>query len=487
MFRPYLRLFTLGITLLGLSRVAFAAEPQSEYWNDPQFVRKFIGSFGINSGVEPRMSDQEQLFYRELAGIISTNQPAAIQRLNAVLAEGKATVVPPPEPVAEDEPKRRKEKAPEPVEVTLQNPASFWLVLGNLQVLEGMPEAAMDSYQNAVEAFPDFLRAHKNLGVLLVQNQKFDDALKPLLKAIELGGTDGDLYGLLGACYLSTGQNRSAELAYNQAMVLTPGKKDWQLGAARALLYQGRYHEAGALFGELIQKEPAEARFWLFQANCFIGLNEPLKAAYNYEIVRELGGADAATLSALGDIYLSRNLTDVALATYLSALAADPEKNRSRAIRSAEILAARRAVDQADELIGEVRKQAGEALDDQDKLQLLRLESKLALARGEDESAAKIMEDLLDRDPMDGEIMLLLAGYYGKSGNVERAEAMFERAGRLPEFEVDAQVKHAQLLVRLKVYDRAVELLRRALALEPKETVQRYLEGVLKAQAATRS
>lgn len=477
-------LFALASTIVsGIS----ATSAQSEFWNDPQFVREFIGSFGINSGIEPRMTDGEQLLYRELASVISTNQQAAIVRLNTVLADGRATVQPPPLPEPEDGKKSRKQKLPEPVEVSIENPASFWFVLGNLQVLEGIPEAAMDSYGNSIEAFPDFLRAHKNLGVLLVQNQKFEEALKPLLKAIELGGTDGDLYGLLGACYLSSNQNRSAELAYNQAIVLAPKKLDWQLGAARALLYQGRYSEAGALFGELIDRNPSEPRFWLFQANCYIGLNEPLKAAFNYEVVRELGAADSAALSALGDIYLSRDLKDVAVDTYLAALQADPERNRGRAIRSAEILAGRRAMDQSEKLIVAIRESAGSTLAEDEKIQLLRLESKLALARGEDESAAKIMEDLLDANPLDGEIMLLLASHYGKSDQVERAEAMFERASRLPEFEADAHVKHAQLLVRLKVYDRAVEHLRRALAIEPKETVQRYLDGVLKTHAATRS
>ena len=476
---------TIIASLLLISRSG--AQPDKEFWNDPQFVREFIGSFGVRSDIEPHMTENEQLLYRELAAIISTNQTMAIDRIRTVLAEGGTTVQPPPFPTPEGEKPSRRQKLPEPVDITIENQASFWFVLGNLQILEGKTDEAIASYGRAIASFPDFLRAHKNLGVLMVQNQRFDDALKPLLKAIELGGSDGDLYGLLGACYLSSGRNRSAELAYNQAMLLAPGKKDWQLGAARALLYQARYLEASSLFGELISQDATEPRYWLFQANCFVGLNEPLKAAFNYEVVRELGAADAATLSALGDIYLSRNLKDVATDTYLDALAIDPATNRDRAIRSAEILAGRRAVDQSEKLISAIREQAGSSLDENEKVRLLRLQSKLALARGEDAEAARIMETLLDNNPLDGEIMLLLAAHYGKSGEVERAETMFERASRIPEFEVDAHVKHAQLLVRLKVYDRAIEHLRRALAIEPKDTVQRYLDGVLKVREATNS
>ena len=487
MHRSLFYLVAALIAVGGASWSFAAGSAQEQFWKDPQFIKEFIGSYGVNSRVEPEMTPDEQLFYRELAEIISTNQLMAISRLQETLSSGSTTVQPPADPLEEDEGRRRKPKTPDPVEVTIQNPASFYFTLANLQVTEGQPEAAMESYRRAVEAFPDFLRAHKNMGVLLVQNGKFDEALASLLKALELGGNDGNLYGLLGACYLSTGKNRSAELAYNQAMVLTPDKKDWKLGAARALLYQSRYAEASSLFGQLIQDEPDIAQYWLFQANCFIGLNEPMNAAFNYEVVRALDAADATTLSALGDIYLSLDLKDVALDVYLAALEKDPEGNVSRAIRSAEVLAGRRSVENSGKLVAAIQKQSGAFLDQEQKVKLLRLESKLALASGEDEAAARIMEDLVNQDPMDGEIMIMLAGYYGRSEKIAEAEAMYERAGRLSGYEAEAQVKHAQLLVKQKRYDRAIKLLQQSLQIDPKENVQRYLEGVTKVAAATRN
>ena len=120
-------------------------------------------------------------------------------------------------------------------------------------------------------------------------------------------------------------------------------------------------------------------------------------------------------------------------------------------------------------------------------MKLLRLESKLALASGEDEAAAKIMEDLINQDPMDGEIMIMLAGYYGRTEKIAEAEAMYERAERLNGYEAEAQVKHAQLLVKERKYDRAIKLLQQSLQIDPKENVQRYLEGVTKVAAAARN
>lgn len=462
-----------------------------QFWQDPGFVAEFIGSYGVRSAIEPALTADEQLFYQELAGIIQTDRPAAIERVTKFVREGRIEVTL-PEP---DEPdgKKKKQGGGEQREVKLTNEASFQFTLGNLQVQEGQVEAAEASYRGAVEKFPNFQRAHKNLGVILVQNGKYAEALKPLVRTLELGGMDANLYGLLGACYLATEQFRSAELAYNQAMVLAPTKKDWRLGAARALLYQRRYNEAGALFAELIGTEPKVAQYWLFQANCYIGLNEPLKAAFNYEVVRELGLADANTLSALGDIYLSRDLRELALGSYLAALEKDPKANLERSIKSAEMLAGRRAVDQSLRLIARVREVAGSELANSKdepflslRLRSLRLESKLALASGEDAKAAEVMEGVLDLDPLDGEIMLLLANFYGKSGHVEKAEAYFDRAARVEGKEAEARLKHAQLLAKLKRYDRAIELVKRALELKPEDRVQRYLEGLQRLDKAAR-
>lgn len=463
---------------------ATAGAGDEKFWTNPEFISAFVGSYGVKSEIEPALNADEQAFYQELAGIIQTNRAAAIERVGVFLRDGKATVVPPAP--AEGDDKKRKKSGTER-EVKLTNKASFQFTLGNLQVQEGQIESAEASYRQAIELFPDFLRAHKNLGVVLVQNGKFDDALKSLVRTLELGGSDASLYGLLGACYISTGQFRSAELAYNQAMVLAPTKKDWRLGAARALLYQRRYQEAGALFAELTRSEPTVAQYWLFQANCFIGLNEPLKAAFNYEVVRELGAADANTLTALGDIYLSKELKDLALGAYLAALEQDPKAAADRTIKSAEVLAGRRAVEQSGALVARLRELGGGELDATQQLRVLRLQSKLALASGEDAAAAKVMEDILVRDPLDGEIMLLLANFYGKSGDLDKAEALFGRAAKITGKEAEAQVKHAQLLAKHKRYDRAIELLKRALELQPEERLQRYLDGLQRLATAARS
>ncbi len=462
------------------------AIPES-FWSDPRFLAAFAGSYGVHSATEPPLTQDEQLFLMELAAIIPTNQPLAVGRMQEALNTGKAMVTPAEPPAAEGE-RKRKKNAFETREVRVTNPARLHYMLGNLQVQEGEIEAAVKSYEAAVSAFPGYLNAHKNLGIVLVRNGRLDQAKAPLVRALELGAVDGNLFGLLGSCYMNDQNYRSAELAFNQAAVLAPDRKEWRLGAARALFAQSRYEEAAGLFGELIANDGAVADYWLFQANCFIALNQPLKAAFNYEIVRELGAAKPATLFALGDIYLSCELPEIALEAYLDALARDPVAGMNNAIRSAEVLAARRASEQAGRLLARIRELAGNGLEAAQSIRVLRIESKLALARGDDERAAGIMRDLLAEDPDDGEITLLLARYYGRVERIEEAELLFERAARIPKFEAEAHLRHAQMLAspKLQRFERAIEHLKRAQQIEQKENVQRYLEALERRAQASR-
>jgi tetratricopeptide (TPR) repeat protein len=461
--------------------------PES-FWSDRQFVAGFIGSYGINSATEPSLTADEQQFLLELAAIIPTNQPLAMARIETGIQTGTATVAPAELPLEEAERSRRRRDEPKAREVKLTNLARLHYTLGNLQVQEGQTDAAIQSYRAAIGLFPNYLNAQKNLGIVLVRGGNLSEARGPLLRAVELGAVDGNLYGLLGTCYMSERNFRSAELAYNQAMLLAPDRKEWRLGAARALFSMSRYEEAAGLFAELIENEPGNADYWTFQANCFIALNQPLKAAYNYEVVRELGAAKPATLNALADIYLSRNLPEVALEAYLAALESDPLAGASTAIRSAEVLAARRAVIPAGTLLKRVTELAGNDLDATHRARMLRIESKLALAGGEDARAAAIMEELLEQDADDGEIIILLARYYGRIENIAKAEVLFDRAARLPGFEAEAHLRRAQMLAgpKLQRFDRAIEHLKRAQEIEPKENVQRYLEALERRARAAR-
>lgn len=274
------------------------------------------------------------------------------------------------------------------------------------------------------------------------------------------------------------GNDISAESAYRMAVLLDPDTMDWKMGLARSFFKQKRYADAVALCDTMITNQPDRTDLWLLQANAFIGLDQPLRAAENYELVDRLGGSTPDSLKMLGDIYINQDLFDLAVASYISAMEKDANGDVSRAIRAAKVLTSRGAQDEARLLIGRIQALHGERLAVDDKKDLLKMQARLAVAEGSGDEEAAALEQIVALDPLDGEALILLGQHAGRAGDLQKAAFYYERAAGLEDFEADAKVRHAQLLVQQGKYAEALPLLRRAQLLKPRENVQKYLEQI---------
>ena len=103
------------------------------------------------------------------------------------------------------------------------------------------------AYVQAIEKFPSFLRAHKNLGFVNVRLENLESATKHLAKAISLGENDGSTFIALGYCHHSLDRLVSAENAYRMGLLLFPGSKDGLNGLINCLDQAGTQVEAHTL------------------------------------------------------------------------------------------------------------------------------------------------------------------------------------------------------------------------------------------------
>jgi tetratricopeptide (TPR) repeat protein len=439
-----------------------------EIWNDSTFQKEFMGSYGFQADIEPTVDAVEREQLNEiLQQMQEQNVDGAIEALHQILEPQK------------QEGKSRRRRSREPEEETVPS-AIFDFVLANLywQERDDLDNASR-YYRSAIAKFPSFRRAYKNLGLVEVRQGDFEGAIESLSKVIELDGDDGVTYGLLGYAYSSTGQFVPAESAYRNAVLLDPGTRDWKLGLTMSVLKQQKYAEAATLCEELIAGEPDNAGFWLLQANAYIGLGQPLRAAENFEIVDRMGKSTEQSLYTLGDIYVNEELWELASRAYSRAVETDPEQRPSRAIGKVEVLAQRGATREAESLIETVQTILGDRLDEGDKKKLLKQEARLAMLDGEGgEDVVEVLEEIVALDPLDGDALILLGQHYAKIDDPEQAIFYFERAASIEEFETDANLRHAQLLVNQSRYDEAVPLLKRAQELDPREDVARFLEQV---------
>ena len=440
-----------GLLSLGAARGAEEGAPPSggaeDPWQDPTFQKEFLGSYGVQAEVEPRVTAVEREQMEKILPLLGSDPKAAIVELEKILRPESSAV--------------------------------FDFTLGNLYFQQDDTETAVRHYQAALAKFPSFRRAHKNLRLIQVPSGRFVEAIQSLSRVIELGGGDGLAYGLLGYAYGATQQDTSAESAYRNAMLLQRDVVDWKLGLTQSLFRQQKYEEAATLCGELLARFPDRADYWLLQANAFIGLKQPLRAAENFEMVQRMGKATVRSQQTLGDIYVNEGLWDLAARAYGMALAIDPRQPSSGPMRWVEILAQRGAMPQAGELLARVKGNYDGQLDDAERAKLLKLQARLAVAGdGGSADSVGILEEIVALDPLDGEALILLGQHYAGIDEPEQAIFYYERAASLEDYEADAKTRQAQLLVGQSRYAEAVPLLKRAQEIEPRDDVARYLEQV---------
>ncbi len=444
--------FVLLLTLCSLGWTASVDQVglspyELELWNSPAFQQRFAESYLAETDIEPTVSQEERDKMLKVLGFIKDDKLTEAANL---LQKN----------------------------ITATSNAIFDFTLANIYFQQDKLDLAATSYQAAVKKFDKFRRAWKNLGLIQVRQGHFAQAVTDLTKVIELGGNDALTYGLLGFAYSSVENHLSAESAYRMAILLDAKTLDWKMGLARSLFKQQRYGEAATLCDTLIAEFPNRADLWLLQANAYIGLNQPDKAAVNYEMVDRLGQSTVDSLNMLGDIYVNQELYGTAVDAYVRALQKNPHHNPDRAMRAAKVLTARGALTQTKTLIENIETLQGNYLGTQDKKDLLKLKARIAVAEGAGDDEVKTLEEIVGLDPLDGDALILLGQYCHRTGDDEKAIFYYERAESLENFEADAKIRHAQLLVSQGHYSDALPLLRRAQDLKPREEVQKYLEQV---------
>ena len=442
-FRTYF--FLTVLPLLAISK-APTPELTQDFWNDPTFVKGFMGDYGFRSEVEPRIDNSEQFILREVVAKAENQLEEAIQYLET--------------------------------KVNNKTSAALDFALGTMYYQMGRLSRSEQTYQQALKKFPAFLRALKNLGFVQLSLGKLNEASKNLAKAISLGDADGISYVALGYCHLSLGRVVSAENAYRMAILLHPESIDARNGLVNCLLSTNRFAEALALLDELLQRKPNDLFCHKARASALQGLGREEDAVIALETLRRMNQLDAAGTLSLGDLYHNLELHDLSLAAYQQALAKKEKLSLSRYARAAKVLINRGSFASAFNYLESIEKTFGKGYSSEDEHEIRMLQAEVCLATGKSKDAEKILEDLVQKHPLDGEALLLSAKLASENLDYAKAALRFERAARIPEFEVNSLIEHARMLVNTKDYQKASDLLERAQTLEPQPRVARYLKAI---------
>lgn len=445
------------LCLAGSSTVSAQFETDSEFWSQSHFRDQFLASYAVDTKITPPLTEEEQVEFKAILDYLAT--PGASKQVALDMLTPH---------------------------VTATGSAAFDFIGANFYAELKQTKNAVKFYDQAAKKFPNFLRAHRNGAIMKVQLGSFTAARESFTKAINLGAKDGVVMGLLGLCYVSTEQYISAETAYREAIVLQPDVKDWQLGLAKALSLQGKNEETIAVIEQILTTEPDNEILWTVQANAYLGREDAEMSVAIHEIIDRLGKSTADSLVYMGNVYMSRDLNDLALTYFQRAIKKDDSLKAEVHISVAESLMGRGAFPQSEETLKAVKVQYKD-LNADDSLRVLRLESQLAIAQNQGEKVIPILEKLIERDPLDGQALLMLADFYSGKDDIDsyaRSDLYFKRATKVSEYEVRALISWAQSYVGRKMFGKAIPLLETANVKQPQEYITRYLEQVRKVHLA---
>ena len=311
-----------------------------------------------------------------------------------------------------------------------------------------------------------------------MQAAQYSDAIRHLLRVVELGGGDGQAYSLLGYAYLMQEKYQSALSAYQMARIFLPDSRDVRKGEAQCLLVTQAYGPAIALFDELLLESPTEQSLWLFQANGYLSQEQLSDAIANLEIAHAVAQPTTASLSLLGDLYLQREVLPLALKNYQEALHRDPMMRPEQALKPLRYLIQRHHYGLAEAYLTSLEKHLKSNLSLHDRRAKDILQAQLLIASEQVDAGLARLEHVLEADPLDGDALLLRARVELERADYEAAQFYFERAAFIPKFQVEGLIGLARTAVAQSRYQAAIEHLQKSQRLQERADVSTYMQSI---------
>lgn len=210
--------------------------------------------------------------------------------------------------------------------------SSIWIRLGKLADKVKNPEQALYCYENALRNDKNDAYALERCGTIHQANGNYALAVERFQNYLRLNNTDGNVWCLLGHCFLSLNELQKASMAYQQAIHLK-GHKDPSLWYGLGILYERNrmYDAAEQSFINTLHADPTFDRIsdvYLHLGKIYKAQNRMVSALECFKRVLEKlpqGVTMSEILILCAQIYESQGSFSVAIDLYENILREQPK------------------------------------------------------------------------------------------------------------------------------------------------------------------
>ncbi|MFC4994892.1 tetratricopeptide repeat protein [Rubritalea tangerina] len=266
------------------------------------------------------------------------------------------------------------------------------------------------------------------------------------------------------------------------AQLSEPETIEWKAGVAQCLMDIDNLPEALSILEEVYRAKPEEDSYALLLVNALLESSKRDKAIALLELLNRQERLSTSNICLLAQLYTSSGELRLAKKHFSSVLDKLNEESLPDFLKSVESVMYIGEWKYAETLlnaVGPKSLQTDSLIHKYDRL------TAYCLFELNKPEARPHITKMLERTPLDGDALLLMAKVYVKAGEFEKAEVLFERAQKIEEFSYRAFLEHGKLLVGEKRYEKALEKYEAADSIKSNKQQRDYieeLEGITRRQ-----
>ena len=422
----YLMLTTFFLSQMALAELSIKLE-------QPQLLLQQIS--GADLGITPKLHDNEGQFQQLI------NDSLAAESYLVLLTELK---------------KQQK--------IETMSAAMAYLI-GQLSLQQQQPKIAAQYFKQAIKQRPNYGKAFHGLGSTQLQLQQPVAATSSFSSALQLGVRDPQLYRYLGYGYIQSQNFHSAVVAYQQSKLFSPNDRQLNQALLYAYSQAGQSAAALSLIEQMLNHNQNDKSLWLHRANALLSKHDYILALASLETAIRLGESNQQNLALTAQLQLQHG--SVQRAQQLYGRIWRNHNNPTLVLEAVEYLITSSQFSSATQLLKKMQLSATSPANLQS--QLAYLTGRLAQLQGAIVKAAKAFERAISFNAVNGPALLALAQVKRLQQHSHQAQMLLLRASALDQVKLAALTEHADLMMSLGRYSKALALLQQAGAYAPKQ------------------